>query len=125
MSDLVGNPEVKFTCDGVPLTAVSKCTRQGCNIVSPKLGLVKMLYIFRALQEADVVLLLGARLNWILHFGAPPRFRPNVKIIQVGFFAMGRDTVKSLWLGIQNVCCNHHKMSLVMRKPVFGVSDQV
>ena len=37
----------------------------------------------RALQRADVVLLLGARLNWILHFGRPPRFRPDVKIIQV------------------------------------------
>ncbi|WAQ94838.1 HACL1-like protein [Mya arenaria] len=36
-----------------------------------------------ALQDADVVLLLGARLNWILHFGAPPRFRPDVKIIQI------------------------------------------
>ncbi|XP_072288401.1 2-hydroxyacyl-CoA lyase 1-like [Eucyclogobius newberryi] len=37
----------------------------------------------RALLQADVVLLLGARLNWILHFGQPPRFDPNVKIIQV------------------------------------------
>lgn len=37
----------------------------------------------RALQEADVILLLGARLNWMLHFGRPPRFSPNVKIIQV------------------------------------------
>lgn len=37
----------------------------------------------RALLQADVVLLLGARLNWILHFGLPPRFDPNVKIIQV------------------------------------------
>lgn len=36
-----------------------------------------------ALQKADVVVLLGARLNWILHFGRPPRFDPNVKIIQV------------------------------------------
>jgi len=36
----------------------------------------------RALQEADVVLLLGARLNWILHFGLPPRFNKDVKIIQ-------------------------------------------
>ncbi len=36
-----------------------------------------------ALKDADVVLLLGARLNWILHFGLPPRFRPDVKIIQV------------------------------------------
>lgn len=37
----------------------------------------------RALQEADVILLLGARLNWILHFGLKPRFREDVKIIQV------------------------------------------
>lgn len=36
-----------------------------------------------ALQYADTILLLGARLNWILHFGRPPRFDPNVKIIQV------------------------------------------
>lgn len=36
-----------------------------------------------ALQKADVILLLGARLNWILHFGRPPRFNPDVKVIQV------------------------------------------
>ncbi|XP_040289497.1 2-hydroxyacyl-CoA lyase 1 [Bufo bufo] len=40
-----------------------------------------------ALLNADVVLLLGARLNWILHFGLPPRFRPDVKIIQVDICA--------------------------------------
>lgn len=36
-----------------------------------------------ALKEADVVVLLGARLNWMLHFGRSPRFDSNVKIIQV------------------------------------------
>ena len=36
-----------------------------------------------ALQNADVVLLAGARLNWILHFGLPPRFREDVKVIQM------------------------------------------
>lgn len=36
-----------------------------------------------ALQKADVVLLLGARLNWILHFGRSPRFADDVKFIQV------------------------------------------
>lgn len=36
-----------------------------------------------ALQKADVVLLLGARLNWILHFGKPPRYDKDVKFIQV------------------------------------------
>jgi hypothetical protein len=38
----------------------------------------------RALLQSDVVVLLGARLNWILHFGLPPRFDPHVKVIQVG-----------------------------------------
>jgi 2-hydroxyacyl-CoA lyase 1 len=36
-----------------------------------------------ALKNADAVLLLGARLNWILHFGLPPRFREDVKVIQL------------------------------------------
>ncbi|KAG4068877.1 hypothetical protein HA402_005025 [Bradysia odoriphaga] len=40
-----------------------------------------------ALQKADVVLLLGARLNWILHFGRPPRFAADVKFIQVDICA--------------------------------------
>ncbi len=35
------------------------------------------------LQNADVVFLMGARLNWMLHFGAPPRFNENVRIIQL------------------------------------------
>lgn len=35
-----------------------------------------------ALKNADAILLLGTRLNWILHFGAPPRFNPDVRIIQ-------------------------------------------
>ncbi|XP_059828349.1 2-hydroxyacyl-CoA lyase 1 isoform X2 [Hypanus sabinus] len=41
----------------------------------------------RALLNADVILLLGARLNWMLHFGHPPRFRSDVKIIQVDICA--------------------------------------
>lgn len=36
-----------------------------------------------ALKDADCIILLGARLNWMLHFGKSPRFDPNVKIIQV------------------------------------------
>ena len=36
-----------------------------------------------ALEEADVILLAGARLNWIMHFGGKPRFNPNVKILQL------------------------------------------
>jgi 2-hydroxyacyl-CoA lyase 1 len=36
-----------------------------------------------ALQNADLVFLIGARLNWILHFGQPPRFNPNVRVVQL------------------------------------------
>jgi 2-hydroxyacyl-CoA lyase 1 len=35
------------------------------------------------LKNADVVFLVGARLNWILHFGEAPRFKKGVKIIQL------------------------------------------
>jgi 2-hydroxyacyl-CoA lyase 1 len=40
-----------------------------------------------ALKEADVILLLGARLNWIMHFGLAPRFNPNVRVIQLDISA--------------------------------------
>lgn len=40
-----------------------------------------------ALREADVILLLGARLNWMLHFGRPPRFRPDVRVLQLDIAA--------------------------------------
>jgi 2-hydroxyacyl-CoA lyase 1 len=36
-----------------------------------------------ALEEADVILLAGARLNWIMHFGQTPRFNPGVKVLQL------------------------------------------
>ncbi|XP_069068195.1 2-hydroxyacyl-CoA lyase 1 [Pleurodeles waltl] len=40
-----------------------------------------------ALRNADVIVLLGARLNWMLHFGQPPRYQQDVKIIQVDICA--------------------------------------
>jgi 2-hydroxyacyl-CoA lyase 1 len=36
-----------------------------------------------ALQQADVIFLMGARFNWIFHFGLPPRFSKDVKVIQL------------------------------------------
>ncbi len=36
-----------------------------------------------ALQQADVVFLMGARFNWILHFGLPPRYSKDVRVIQL------------------------------------------
>ncbi|PWY89286.1 hypothetical protein BO70DRAFT_369026 [Aspergillus heteromorphus CBS 117.55] len=40
-----------------------------------------------ALKNADVVVVLGARLNWILHFGESPKWSPTAKIIQVDISA--------------------------------------
>ncbi|RDW60118.1 hypothetical protein BP5796_11724 [Coleophoma crateriformis] len=40
-----------------------------------------------ALKGADVVIVLGARLNWILHFGEEPKWNANAKIIQVDISA--------------------------------------
>lgn len=37
----------------------------------------------KALKEADVVLLIGARLNWILHYGHTPRWNSQVRFIQI------------------------------------------
>ena len=50
------------------------------------------------MQKADVILLLGARLNWILHFGKPPRFSPDVKVIQVDICAEELDVNKTVAL---------------------------
>ena len=36
-----------------------------------------------ALKNADIILLVGARLNWILHYGRPPRYRRDTKFIHV------------------------------------------
>ena len=36
-----------------------------------------------ALQEADLIFLMGARLNWIMHFGLPPRFNKDVSVVQL------------------------------------------
>ncbi|KAI9577375.1 hypothetical protein GQX74_013618 [Glossina fuscipes] len=47
-----------------------------------------------ALQKADVILLLGARLNWILRFGRPPRYNKDVKFMQDAVIASeGANTI--------------------------------
>jgi 2-hydroxyacyl-CoA lyase len=40
-----------------------------------------------ALKEADVIFLMGARLNWIMHFGQKPRFNKKVRIVQLDLAA--------------------------------------
>lgn len=36
-----------------------------------------------AFREADAILMIGTRLNFVFNFGRSPRFRPDVKVIQV------------------------------------------
>ncbi|KAJ1761752.1 hypothetical protein GGH19_004157 [Coemansia sp. RSA 1807] len=52
-----------------------------------------------ALRTADVVLLLGARVNWILHFGK--RFNPQAKIIQVDVHAEEMGTNVTIDVALQ------------------------
>jgi len=40
-----------------------------------------------ALKEADVIFVMGARLNWIMHYGLPPRFNKDVRIVQLDISA--------------------------------------
>jgi len=35
------------------------------------------------LQNADLVFLVAARLNWMLHYGMPPRYKEDVRVIQL------------------------------------------
>lgn len=46
-----------------------------------------------ALSSSDLIILLGARLNWILHFGEPPKLSPNIRICKIDLSAeeLGRN----------------------------------
>ncbi|KAI5293135.1 hypothetical protein KEM52_005802 [Ascosphaera acerosa] len=59
-----------------------------------------------ALRNADVVLLLGARLNWILHYGEAPKWSTAVQMIQVDIHAeeIGRNAGNAD-LSIQGDAC--------------------
>jgi 2-hydroxyacyl-CoA lyase 1 len=64
-----------------------------------------------ALKMADVVLVIGARLNWIFHFGESPKWNSNARFIQVdisseelGRNGASKDAELSL-LGDINIVC--------------------
>jgi 2-hydroxyacyl-CoA lyase 1 len=50
-----------------------------------------------ALKMTDVVLILGARLNWIFHYGEAPKWNPQTKFIQVDIMPeeMGRNAASA------------------------------
>jgi len=54
-----------------------------------------------ALGEADLLLVLGARFNWALAYGQPPRFNPSARIIQIDHDAREIGRNRAVNLGIQ------------------------
>lgn len=48
-----------------------------------------------AIGGADVALVVGARLNWQLHFGEPPKWSPGVKFIMTDVELGARDAGKA------------------------------
>ncbi|XP_020632834.1 2-hydroxyacyl-CoA lyase 1-like isoform X1 [Orbicella faveolata] len=62
-------------------------TPMGKGVISDEHPLCVAAARSKALSQADVIFLFGARLNWILHFGKPPRFKADVKIIQIDLHA--------------------------------------
>ena len=73
-----------------------------------------------ALEGADTVLLLGARLNWMLHFGQPPRWsqRQPPAIIQVsestiGIFNRSKYTRRSILS--YNEVINYHEEKMKIK----------
>jgi 2-hydroxyacyl-CoA lyase 1 len=70
---------VSDVVDASSLARFGSAGRHTCAIVGAARSFV--------LQNADLVFLMGARLNWILHFGLPPRFNPDVRMIQMDIAA--------------------------------------
>ncbi|XP_078378274.1 2-hydroxyacyl-CoA lyase 1-like isoform X1 [Oculina patagonica] len=62
-------------------------TPMGKGVISDEHPLCVAAARSRALSQSDVIFLFGARLNWILHFGKPPAFQVDVKIIQIDLHA--------------------------------------
>eukprot|EP00924_Labyrinthula_sp_SR-Ha-C_P009382 augustus_masked-scaffold_2-processed-gene-22.47-mRNA-1 protein AED:0.07 eAED:0.07 QI:0/-1/0/1/-1/1/1/0/579 len=52
------------------------------------------------LRNADVILLVGARLNWILHYGQAPRYRKDAKFIHVELLPEEVDSATKSAIGL-------------------------
>ncbi|KAJ9573330.1 Thiamine pyrophosphate enzyme, C-terminal TPP binding domain [Nakaseomyces glabratus] len=80
----------------------------------------------QALKSADLVLVFGARLNWILHYASPPKWNSNAKFVQVDIepLTLGvnnpNGTSYCIWgdiqLTIENLRDTLHKLDFVKHK---------
>ncbi len=57
--------------------------------------LLQRLVLF-SLRIADVVIVIGARLNWMLSYGDAPQFNPHAKFIQLDIDATQFDSSKPI-----------------------------
>ena len=58
-------------------------TPMGKGLISDKHPMCISAARSTALSEADVVIIIGARLNWILHYGQTPKWSKDVKLIRL------------------------------------------
>lgn len=69
-------------------------TPMGKGLISDKHPMCISAARSTALREADVVLVVGARLNWILHYGQSPKWNQDVKLIKLDINAESIDDNK-------------------------------
>ncbi|EEB05683.2 oxalyl-CoA decarboxylase [Schizosaccharomyces japonicus yFS275] len=80
-----------------------------------------------ALKSADVVILLGARLNWLLHFGKQPRWSQTVRFIQVDTCAeeLGNNTSLGSTFVWADIACFANQLSTLLEKKGYKRSPSV
>jgi oxalyl-CoA decarboxylase len=69
------------------------------------------------LGQADVVVLIGARLNWLLGHGKPPQWSPTVRFIQVDISATEFDSNRPIAAPIAGDICSSVSALLTRLKP--------
>src|SRR5258708_6840246 len=69
------------------------------------------------LGQADVVVLIGARLNWLLGHGKPPQWSPTVRFIQVDISATEFDSNRPIAAPIAGDICSAVSALVTRLKP--------
>jgi len=81
---------------GIPFST----TPQGRDVIPEDHPLSFLGARSKAFREADVVLIIGTRLNFIVGFGLPPRWASDVKIIQIDIYREELGRNRTIDIGI-------------------------
>jgi acetolactate synthase-1/2/3 large subunit len=95
-SEAVGDLRRLVDAFGIPVLT----TPQGRGVIPEDHPLSFIAARSRALAEADVVLLVGTRLNYVISHGRPPRFNPEGRLIQVDLDAAEIARTRDVEVGI-------------------------